>query len=73
MQRKIEDVLECQSGIKHHGLLAGNHLAVYGVVEMTNLQEKIIHTALHANLLSNVCNGGEVPCIDYNNIMHVMS
>ena len=36
----LDDVLECQSGIKHHGLLAGNHLAVYGVVEMSDLQEK---------------------------------
>ena len=53
----FDDVLKCQGSVKHHRLLTRNHLSVYGVVEMSNLEKKwcqfcVVPAVL--NFLSNV-------------------
>ena len=35
----LDDVFKGQSSVKHHGLLTGYHLLVYGVVEVSHLKE----------------------------------
>ena len=54
----LDDVLKGQGSVKHHGLLAGNHLTVYRVVEMSNLQENNnnnIKKKMFAQLATCIC------------------
>ena len=41
--RVLSKALKLLGRVEHHGLLAVNHLLVNGVVEMGNLQQKVIH------------------------------
>ena len=36
----LDDVFKGQSCVQHHWLLAGNHLLVYCIVEVSNLKER---------------------------------